>query len=175
MTDLVTRQNLRQALAAAGPAELGCRITLDQLFAAQVAVEGAQAGDLALQRRGRHGPPSVPAVGQLGHERGQLGVPDGERIEPAPGEKLSVLKEIRAVRVERVAGETTFELEVAEEVEDEVGEVGGPSRAVAHTVHLRHQGAWSCPAGRRGNGAGSGGRRGLVERRGAEQLVELRT
>ena len=52
---LVAAQDLRQPAAGARAAQVGGRIALEDLLAAQVAVEGAQAGGLALQRRGRGG------------------------------------------------------------------------------------------------------------------------
>ena len=70
--DLVAAEHLRQAAPRARRAQLGGRVVVDQLLAAQVAVEGAQAGDLALQRGRRDGRPAVAAGGELGDERRQV-------------------------------------------------------------------------------------------------------
>src|SRR3954447_25691553 len=53
LRDLAAAQDLRQALALARRAEVGGRVVVDRVLAAQVAVERPQARGLALQRRGR--------------------------------------------------------------------------------------------------------------------------
>ena len=52
LRDLVAREHVRQPPALLGRAQVGRRVGLEDALAAQVAVERAQAGDLALQRRG---------------------------------------------------------------------------------------------------------------------------
>jgi hypothetical protein len=49
--DLVAREDLGQPPTLFGRAQVGGRVVGDEVLAAQVAVERAQAGDLALQRR----------------------------------------------------------------------------------------------------------------------------
>src|SRR5207342_157607 len=83
----------------------------------------AQAGRLAVDGRGRARRAAV-AGGQLGEEVGDVGRAGGERIRLAPGKELPKLVKIRAVRVERVAGEPPLEFEVGEEVEDQPLELG---------------------------------------------------
>ena len=50
--DLGAREHLRQLAAAPRPAQVGCRVVRDHVLAAQVAIEGAHARELALQRAG---------------------------------------------------------------------------------------------------------------------------
>ena len=50
-------------------------------LAAQVPVEGAQAGRLALERRRRHGRALVAAGGELGEEAGEVGVLHVEHVD----------------------------------------------------------------------------------------------
>ena len=80
--DLVAGEDLRQLAARLGRAQVRGRVGGQRAGAAQVAVEGAQAGDLALQRRGRRGRPVLAAGGELVGEGAQLGVADA-RAGPA--------------------------------------------------------------------------------------------
>ena len=66
--DLVAREHLGQLAGLARRLEQRGRVVLDQALAAQVAVEGAQAGDLALQRGGRGGRLALAPVRELGDE-----------------------------------------------------------------------------------------------------------
>ena len=118
--DLVARQHLRQLAAGLRGAQVGRRVGAERADAPQVPVEGAQAGDLALQRRGRGGRASLPAAGELVREGGQVGVRDVQRIVLRAREPLAVLQEVGAVGLERVARKAALELEVGEKVEQQV-------------------------------------------------------
>src|SRR5947209_6248316 len=87
-----------------------------------MAVERAQAGDLALQRRGRHGSSPLAALGQLGDESAQLGGADLERVQALTAQVGYVLLQVIAVSLEGVAGYASLELEVPQEVQREVAD-----------------------------------------------------
>jgi hypothetical protein len=118
--DLVAREHLRQLAALPRRLELRRRVLLDQVLAAQVPVEGAQAGDLALQRRRLGARLALAARRELGDELGEPGVVELQRIAARALQPLAELQEVGAVGLERVAREPALELEVGEEVEDEV-------------------------------------------------------
>ncbi len=84
-----------------------------------MAVEGAQAGGLALQRGGGDGGPLGGAGGELREERGEVAVGGVERAHPAAAQERPELQQVGAVRLERVAREPPLELEKGEEVERE--------------------------------------------------------
>ena len=118
--DLVAREHLGQLAALARRLELRGRVVLDQALAAEMAVEGAQARDLALQRRGLGGRLALAPVGELGDELGEPGVVEAQRVAPGPAQPVAELQQVGAVGLERVAREPALELEVGEEVEHEV-------------------------------------------------------
>src|SRR5262249_18048690 len=93
------------------------RVGVDELLAAQVAVERAQACGLALQRRSGDGRPRLRAGRELAEEGGNVGVLGADGVRSAPRKERPVLQQVRAVRLERVARKAALELEVAEEVE----------------------------------------------------------
>jgi hypothetical protein len=115
---LVAREHVRQAPALLGRAQVRRGIGLDDPLPAQVAMEGAQAGHLALQRGRGHRRLLTVSGGQRGDEAGEVGMRDRERV--APVQVRAVLQEVRAVGLERVAREPALELQVREEVEHEV-------------------------------------------------------
>ena len=115
-------QDLRQALGALGPPQLGGGVVVDDLLPPQVAVERAQAGHLALDRgRGDRGPAGL-AVGQLGDEFRELAMRDLQGADPLPLQEGAVLGQVRAVGLERVARQPPLQLQVGQEVERQVGE-----------------------------------------------------
>src|SRR4051812_42860493 len=121
---LVAAQDLREPPALLGRAQVRGRIGLEDALAPQVAVERAQAGDLALQRRRRHRRLLTVARRQAGDEARQIGVRDRERV--AMRQVGAVLEQVAAVCLERVARQPPLELEVGEKVEDQVLErLGG--------------------------------------------------
>jgi hypothetical protein len=112
-------EDLGQLLRPPRRAERGGRVVADQLVTAQVLVERAQAGGLAVDRRGRAGR-AVPLPGrQLGEELGDVGRSRLQRVALVGGEELAVLEEVGAVGVERVAGQAPLQLQVGEDVEDD--------------------------------------------------------
>ncbi len=130
------------------------RVVGDQLLAAQVAVERAQAGGLAADRRRRARRPPGVAFGvrgrsgrEVGEEVGDVGALDRDRVAPARMQEGAELEQIGPVGVERVAGETALELEVGEKVEHQRLEVGIGARLWLGDGD-RH-GAWFLAAGRR--------------------------
>jgi hypothetical protein len=92
---------------------------LDRSLAAQVAVERAQAGNLAGERARCDGRALLAAGRQLGQELRQLAMGDPGSGQPAPIEELPELEQVRAVGIERVARQPPLELEIGEEVEDQ--------------------------------------------------------
>ena len=116
-------EDLGKLLRPARGAERGGGVVGDQLVAAQVLVEGAQAGGLAVDRRCRAGGAAV-AGGQVGEEVGDVGRPGLQRVAVVLGEELAVLEQVGAVGVQRVAREAALQLQVGEEVEDEALEAG---------------------------------------------------
>ncbi len=92
---------------------------LEQTLAAQMPVEGAQAGGLALQRGGRDRRPLPGAVGELGEKRREVAMTNVERAHTAATQKLPELQQIDAVGLQRVAREPALELQIGEEVEHE--------------------------------------------------------
>src|ERR1700710_2600807 len=89
-------------------------------------VERAQAGDLALRRRGRERSSIAPSR-HLGDEVGQIGRDNGQRIEALPGlaaagEERAELLQIGAVGLQRVARQPTFELQRPEELKRQLGQ-----------------------------------------------------
>ncbi len=120
--DLVACQHLGQAPPRAGRAQLGGGIVADDLLAAQVAVERAQARDLALQRGGRHRRLAVAPVGQLGHERRQVARSDLERVAVAAGQEHPELLQVGAVGLQGVARQAALELQGSQELQGQVGE-----------------------------------------------------
>jgi plasmid stabilization system protein ParE len=115
--DLVAREHLRKLLALAGRAQVGGRVVGDDLLAAQVAVERAQARGLALDRRRRDGRALRPAGAQLREEAGQLGVPERRRVEVLAREDGAELQQVGAIGLQRVARQAALELEVGQEIE----------------------------------------------------------
>ncbi len=112
--DLIAREHTRQALGLARPAQLGGGIVLDHAFAAQMPVEGAQAGHLAPERGRRR---RCRPFGELGQERRQIPMARLQGAHPAALEEGAELEEIRAVGLERVARQAPLELQIGEEVE----------------------------------------------------------
>ena len=115
--DLVAAEDLRQLEVLARRAQLRRRVVGDDLLAAQVAVERAQAGGLALDRRGRDRRALRPAGGELGEKARELGVAERRRVVAVAHEEVAELQEVGAVGLERVARQPALELEVGEEVE----------------------------------------------------------
>src|SRR4051794_10183693 len=106
-----------------------------------MAVERAQAGDLALERRRLGRRLAVAAERELGDEPGQAGVVERERVAARAPQPVAELEEVGAVRLERVARQAALELEVCEEVEHEVlvrlgGTRDGHAREFAGTERL---------------------------------------
>src|SRR6476646_5396835 len=116
-------ENVRQFLRPARGAEVGGRVVADQLVAAQVLVEGAQAGGLAVDGRGGEGRAPLPRR-QLGEEVGDVGAARLQRVAVVGAEVFAVLEQIGPVGVEGVAREAALQLQVGEEVEDEALEAG---------------------------------------------------
>ena len=113
-------QDLRKLLAPPRRLEPRRRVVLDLFLPAQVPVEGAQAGGLAIDRRGRAGSAAVAVpLGHVGQEVGEIARLGRGRIAIALGEETAELEQVGAVRSERVARQPALELEVGEEVENE--------------------------------------------------------
>jgi hypothetical protein len=93
---------------------------VEQLLTPQMAVEAAQAGGLALERRRGRGRALAVAGGQRGQELGDLGVPDLDRADAALLQEGPELEQVRPVGVQRVARQAPLELEIREEVEHQV-------------------------------------------------------
>ena len=118
---LAPREHLGQLPRAPRRAQRRGGIALEQAVAAQVPVEGAQAGALAVDGRGRRGRPAVAvAPGQRLEEVGDVARLRLQRGHVALLQEAAELEQVGAVRVERVAGQPALELEVGEEVEHEV-------------------------------------------------------
>ena len=130
--DLVAAEHLGQALALARRAQVGGRVAVEHALAAQVAVEGAQARGLALQRGGRHRRAALAAGRQLGQEGAEVGVLDVDDVDAATAEEGPELQQVGAIGLERVARQPALELEVGEEVEHPPAHpaVGGGQRSV---------------------------------------------
>ena len=118
--DLVAAEDLRELAGLARSAQVRGRVVGQHVLAAEMAVEGAQAGDLALHRGVGHGRALAVTAGELGHEGGEVGVLELERVLARLLQVRAELQQVRAVGLERVAGEPALELEVGEEVEHEV-------------------------------------------------------
>jgi len=99
-------------------------------------MERAQAGDLALQRRGRDRRLLAVTRGQRRDEPREVRVRHRERV--APVQVRAVLQQVRAIRLERVAGQAALELEVGQEVEHEVLERFGGCGRVGSNVGDGH-------------------------------------
>src|SRR5919108_2211811 len=113
-------QHLRELLAPARGLEPGRGIVLDRLLAPQVAVEGAQAGGLAVDRRGRRGrAPVAVALREVRQEVGEIGGLGLGGVPPSLGQKAAELQQVRAIGGQRVAGEPALELEMSQEVQYE--------------------------------------------------------
>ena len=125
---LVPGENLREAPALLGGTQVDGRVVGDQVLAAQVAVEGPQAGDLALQRRRRDRGAVLPAGRHVGDEVGEVAVRRGQRVGVRALEVRAELKQVGPVGLERVAGEPALELQVGQEVEQQVLERLGRRR-----------------------------------------------
>src|SRR5215218_4783142 len=110
-------ENVGQLLRAARSAESSGRIVTDQLVAAQVLVEGTQAGGLAMDRRRRAGGAAF-AGRQLGKEVGDVGGARLQRVAFVRREVFPVLEQVGAVGVQGVAGETSLQLQVGEEIQE---------------------------------------------------------
>ena len=94
--------------------------SVDEVLAAQVLVERAQAGRLAVDRRRRARRALVTVAGrQLGEELGDVERRRVGRADVALGEKAPVLEKVGAIGGEGVVGQPALELEVGEEVEDQ--------------------------------------------------------
>ena len=88
-----------------------------------------------MQRRGRERCRARPADGQLVDERGQLVALDSKGVTPAIGKERAELSQVDAVRRERVARQSTLQLEVGQEVEHESLErLGSPERDSSHNA-----------------------------------------
>src|SRR5205823_14787750 len=115
--DLGAREHLGQLVPAARRAQLRRRVVVEDLLAAQVAVEGTQAGDLALDGGRRRRPPSPLLPGaELRDEVRELVVADLQRREVVLRQPGPELLEVGAVGLQRVARQAALELEVGEEV-----------------------------------------------------------
>jgi hypothetical protein len=185
LLDLGVVEDLGQLLGAAGRGQHRGRVVGDQLVAAQVLVEGAQAGGLAVDRRGRAGTVALVARRQVGEELGDVRGAHGERVHLVGGEELAVLVQVGPVGVQRVAREAALELQIGEEVEDQSREPPAGVRASRHRRLRRldcdrHVGTFSrsgripCRATRRPlNGLSRGGAQGGArrQRRREEQRV----
>ena len=148
-----------------GGAQLGGWIVVDQLLTTQVTVERAQAGDLALQRRGRDWRLALVSGRQLGDERGEIGGRDLQRVAFTAREERPELLQVRPVGIQRVAREAALELERRQEIKREIGEPplsgrdvgdrhpGGPFRHRARPVLPVRSGRDRLPVG----GVGRGG------------------
>jgi hypothetical protein len=130
---------MRQALRTLGRAQVGGRVALDRLLPAQVTVERAQARDLALDGRRRHGRPVGPAARQLGHELVEVAALHRER-----GDALAVEERPNCTRSDRYASsvlrrEPALEIEVRQEVEHELVERprGGMAGSGGHERRIR--------------------------------------
>ena len=121
--DLVAREHLGQALALARRAQVRRRVVVDDLLAAQVAVEGAQARRLALQGGGGHRRPVGGARGEVLQERGEVGVHRLlDVVTPRRPQEGAELEQVRAIGLQRVARQRPLELQVGEEVQHVVAE-----------------------------------------------------
>jgi hypothetical protein len=126
LLDLSAREHVRQLSRAPRRAQRGGGVGVEEAVAAQVAVEAAQAGALAVDRRGRCRAAGWRVAVRLGADRqllekvrhiGRCGV---ERGQLALLEEAAVLQQVGAVRVQRVTRQASLELEVGEEVEHQV-------------------------------------------------------
>ena len=81
--DLLATEHRGQALGWPRPTQVRGRIVLEQFLAAQMTVEGAQARDLALQRRRRDRRTLLAAGCEPSEERGKLAVAGAEQTEAA--------------------------------------------------------------------------------------------
>ena len=89
LRDLVAGKHLRELRPCLGTRRSAVGSSARTPVAAQVAVEGAQAGDLALQGGRRRRGPALAPGGQLVREAGELAVADRQRVgaaalQPAP-------------------------------------------------------------------------------------------
>jgi hypothetical protein len=98
----------------------------DQVLPAQMAVEGAQAGDLALERGRRHRRAILGPGRQVGDEVGQVAVAGLQGVLAGLTQVGAELEQVGPVGLERVARQAALELEVGQEVEQQVLErLGG--------------------------------------------------
>ena len=108
-----------------------------------MAVERAQACNLARERRGRRRRLALRAPRQLVEEAGEVLGGGVERSDPDPREVGAELVQVAAVRGQRVAREAALELEERQKVDDEGAEVGVEDD-IAHAVLFCAHGARSC-------------------------------
>src|SRR4029079_8900806 len=101
LLDLGVVQDVRQVCRPRLRAQRGGRVVADQLVPAQVLVEGAQAGCLAMDGGGGTGRPSLPRR-QLGEEVGDVGATGLQRVTVMSREVFPVLEQVGAVSVQRV-------------------------------------------------------------------------
>jgi hypothetical protein len=92
--NLVAAEHLRQLLALTRRAQLRGRVMGDDLLAAQVTVERAQARGLALDRCGRDRRALRCAGRELGQKARELGVAERRGVEPVSHEEVSELQEV---------------------------------------------------------------------------------
>ena len=163
--DLAARQHLGQLAAAPRRAQRGRRVRLAQALAAQVAVEGAQAGGLAVDRGGRRGPVLGVAGGQLGQEVADVAALGVERRDVALGEEAPELQQVARCRP-RACCATARARTRGRRGSRAPGARSGPRPAGCSTVAIRRLGspaprsslaaarARSQRAGRRGTRAG---------------------
>src|SRR5919109_1135501 len=118
--DLPASEDVGQLTRAPRRAQRGGGVRIQQAFPAHVAVEGAQAGGLPVDRRRRRRRPLDVAGREFREEIGDVAGPRLERGQVAAREEAAELEQVGPVRLERVAGESALEFEVGEEVEHEV-------------------------------------------------------
>ena len=103
LVHLVTAQHVRKPLCLARAAQLGGRVMLDHALATEVAVERAQAGGLALQRRGGDRTAVVMALREHREEAGEVGVACAQHLDVVRRKVGAELEQVAAVGLERVA------------------------------------------------------------------------
>src|SRR5829696_298340 len=132
LLDLAAREDVRQLPRAPRRAESRGGIRVEQPVAPQVPVERAQAGALAVDGGGRSGRSRGGAPGgrarvahgtALSQRLEKIGYVTGLRVQRrqiALREEAAELQEVRSIRIERVTGEASLELQICKEVKDEV-------------------------------------------------------
>src|SRR3954454_614068 len=120
LLDLATGQDLGQLSAAPRGAERRRGGGFAQALAAQVSVEGAKAGRLAVDGGRRGGAVVVVAGRQVGEEVADLTRAGVERRQVVLLQVATELEQVAAVCLESVAREAALELQIGQEVEHEV-------------------------------------------------------